>query len=75
MSNDLMKREAALLTRVADLQERLAASMEAAAQLRAALQTIHATFQRDIEQGYTSKDKTFAIAITRDALEGERGTK
>lgn len=56
----------------ADEIERLRAENS---RMRAALKTIRDTFQSDIEQGYKTKDKTFAVAITRDALEGEGGTK
>lgn len=49
-----------------ELQRRLA-------EVEKALGTIHDRFARDIEQGYVTKDKTYAVEIARNALNGETG--
>lgn len=36
--------------------------------LRFALQTIHDTFSKDVEQGYKTRDKTYAIEIAKLGL-------
>lgn len=43
-----------------------------AASLERALQMIHDTFTRDMEQGYRTRDKQFAVEIARAAL-GDAG--
>jgi len=60
---DWLRRESELVA-----LDRLGEAADEIARLRAALQKISDTFKRDREQGYETKDKTFAIDIADMAL-------
>ena len=43
------------------------------ARLRTAAQTVHDTFKRDLEQGFQTRDKQYAVAILGAALAHKGG--
>lgn len=55
-------------TELTAARERIAELEAELSLLRAATKTVHDTFKRDIEQGYVTKDKSYAVEILGMAL-------
>lgn len=60
-----------LLTECSLLREKVKEDRARIAELEAAAQCVHDTFKSDLDQGYKTKDKVFAVEVLGKALAGK----